>query len=598
MRSRLARWTAAVLGGVAVLSLTFAATALADWSPQSAGTAQYLNNVRFANTSDGWSVGAGGTIIATINGGTTWSSQTSGTSNDLCGIATVNASTAWAVGDRGTILKTTDGGATWAAETSGTTNLLLAVCFTDASTGYVVGDGGVILKTSDGGATWTPQASHQTLALSAVSFRDGLHGIAVGDLGGKVCRTTDGGAWTAVSTPATVMLYDAQDMNATHAWAVGENGTVMSSSDDGQTWNVQQTNSHYALDAVSFFNTTTGWAVGSQNDQAPFDATIIKSTDGGVTWTPEATTSTEYLYGVHAISGTSVFASGSAGTVLKDTTTGGPDTTPPVTTDDAPSGWVNHNVIVTLTATDDSSGVASTQYKIDGASSWTTYTGPFAVSGDGDHTVSYFSTDNAGNPETPETTDVKIDTTAPTATDNYAGGSSWQTGAVTLTLAGSDSGSGAVVHYTIDGGADQIYTAPLQIAADGNHTVIYHAVDGAGNAQTPVTLHVLVDQNAPATTSGSAGTGWHKGAVQVTLTGTDAGSGVASTQYKLDGASAWTTYSGPFTVSGDGSHGLVYHSTDNVGHVEGDETATVRIDTTAPTTRTTPRAPGKVRHRP
>ena len=55
----------------------------------------------------------------------------------------------------GTILKTIDGGTTWTTLSSGTTNDLNSVYFTDANTGYAVGDTGTILKTIDGGTTWT-----------------------------------------------------------------------------------------------------------------------------------------------------------------------------------------------------------------------------------------------------------------------------------------------------------------------------------------------------------------------------------------------------------------------------------------------------------
>ena len=59
--------------------------------------------------------------------------------------------TGYVVGDTGTILKTIDGGTTWIAQTSGTDNSLYAVSFADVSTGYAVGASGTILKTTNGG---------------------------------------------------------------------------------------------------------------------------------------------------------------------------------------------------------------------------------------------------------------------------------------------------------------------------------------------------------------------------------------------------------------------------------------------------------------
>ena len=76
--------------------------------------------------------------------------------------------------------------------------------------------------------------------------------------------------------------------------------------------------------------------------------------------------------------------------------TGGGDTTPPVTTC-AITG--TNPVTITLTATDDDSGVNHTYYKID-AGSYAVYTAPVTVTDVGDHTVYFYSVDVAGNTET------------------------------------------------------------------------------------------------------------------------------------------------------------------------------------------------------
>jgi hypothetical protein len=79
-----------------------------------------------------------------------------------------------------------------------------------------------------------------------------------------------------------------------------------------------------------------------------------------------------------------------------------PDTVPPVTTCDL-DGEMNgdiyvSNVTVTLSASDNGSGVDYTKYKLD-LGSWTTYAGPFLVTTDGGHTLSFYSVDRAGNAE-------------------------------------------------------------------------------------------------------------------------------------------------------------------------------------------------------
>jgi Bacterial Ig-like domain (group 3) len=67
----------------------------------------------------------------------------------------------------------------------------------------------------------------------------------------------------------------------------------------------------------------------------------------------------------------------------------------------------------TLSAADASSGVASTLYSVDGGAA-VKYTGPFAVSAVGAHTVSYHSIDVAGNVEPSHSAAFKIE--SPTAT--------------------------------------------------------------------------------------------------------------------------------------------------------------------------------------
>ena len=68
------------------------------------------------------------------------------------------------------------------------------------------------------------------------------------------------------------------------------------------------------------------------------------------------------------------------------------------------------------------------------------------------------------------------------------------------------------------------------------------------------------------------------------------GSGIASIEYLLDGG-GWTTYSGPLVVSGEGSHSLQFHATDNAGNVEGVKSKSFTIDTTGPVVSiTTPSA--------
>lgn len=86
----------------------------------------------------------------------------------------------------------------------------------------------------------------------------------------------------------------------------------------------------------------------------------------------------------------------------------------PVTTaSGVPTNWTNQDVSVKLSATDENSGVAKTEYKINNGE-WVPYTNGIQVTTEGVNTVHYRSVDKAGNTEVTKSVEVKIDKTVPT----------------------------------------------------------------------------------------------------------------------------------------------------------------------------------------
>jgi cytochrome c len=79
----------------------------------------------------------------------------------------------------------------------------------------------------------------------------------------------------------------------------------------------------------------------------------------------------------------------------------------------------------------------------------------------------------------------------------------------------------------------------------------------------------------------------------VTLSAADGASGVASTEFSVDGG-AWTPYTEPVDVSGDGTHTVAYRSTDEAGNAETEKAATIRIDGAKPTVLVSGIADGQV----
>ncbi|RKN44375.1 ThuA domain-containing protein [Micromonospora endolithica] len=183
------------------------------------------------------------------------------------------------------------------------------------------------------------------------------------------------------------------------------------------------------------------------------------------------------------------------------------------------------------------------------------------------------------------------DDTAPVTTAEVSGTpvEGWHTGPVTVTLtaADPDGGSGvARTEYQLDAAtAWTAYSAPVQVTGDGEHELRFRSVDEAGNVEETRTVTVRIDATAPVSSAVFAPAndeGWHAGTVPVVLTSTDAGSGVELLEWSLDGG-AWTPYTEPVEVTGDGSHELLYRATDKAGNAETLKSAVVRIDGEKPT---------------
>ncbi len=184
-----------------------------------------------------------------------------------------------------------------------------------------------------------------------------------------------------------------------------------------------------------------------------------------------------------------------------------------------------------------------------------------------------------------------VDDTAPVTTAQVSGTpvEGWHTGptTVTLTAVDEDGGSGvARTEYQLGSATTwTAYAGPVQVTGDGSHELRFRSVDEAGNVEETKTVTVKIDATAPVSTAAFAPAndeGWHDGAVPVVLTSTDAGSGVKLLEWALDGG-AWTPYTEPVEISGDGAHELLYRATDTAGNAETLKSAVVRIDGTKPT---------------
>ncbi|PRY39747.1 cupredoxin domain-containing protein [Umezawaea tangerina] len=293
-------------------------------------------------------------------------------------------------------------------------------------------------------------------------------------------------------------------------------------------------------------------------------------------------------------------------------TAAGEDVTPPtvsavVTGQKNAGGEFLGSATVTVNASDAGSGVQLVEQDLDGAG-FTPYTQPVTVTALGDHSARYRATDRAGNTSAAGSVSFRVvappsDTTPPVVSADVSGtkdSSGNYVGKATVTITATDADSGvASREYLTHSGAWTVYTAPFEVTEVGSHMVHFRATDRAGNVSSEGMVSFTVvapqpsDTTPPVVSAAVTGTkdssGNYVGKATVTITATDADSGVASREYQTH-SGTWTVYTAPFEVTEVGSHMVHFRATDRAGNVspEGMVSFTVVApqpsDTTPPTT--------------
>ncbi len=225
---------------------------------------------------------------------------------------------------------------------------------------------------------------------------------------------------------------------------------------------------------------------------------------------------------------------------------------------------------IALVATDDASGVARTEDRVDGGV-WRTYTAPFPL-GPGPHLLEFRSVDTAGNLEATQSAMLYTDPAPPDValrTDGSVVGATLGPTA-TLNLTATDSESGvAYLEYRVDGGPWLPYGGGIPVGAEGTHALEYRAADRVGN-EAAFAYAFAVDGTGPSVTispgipSVTTPGLFVSPATPFVLGATDP-VGVSSIEYRYDGG-PWTPYAVPFTLAAEGPHIIDYRATDRLGN--------------------------------
>jgi large repetitive protein len=169
------------------------------------------------------------------------------------------------------------------------------------------------------------------------------------------------------------------------------------------------------------------------------------------------------------------------------------DNTAPETVSDVIDQWNKGEVSVSLTATDDLSGVAKTFYSLNGSDF--VEGNSFTVNEEGTKTVYFYSVDNAGNVEEVKSAQVKIDKTAPETVSDVT--DKWNKGEVTVNLTATDNLSGVAKTFYSLKGTDFVEGTSFTVNEEGVNTVFFYSVDNAGNVEEVKTAEVKIDKTAP-----------------------------------------------------------------------------------------------------
>ncbi|HKI66572.1 MAG TPA: N,N-dimethylformamidase beta subunit family domain-containing protein, partial [Solirubrobacterales bacterium] len=243
------------------------------------------------------------------------------------------------------------------------------------------------------------------------------------------------------------------------------------------------------------------------------------------------------------------------------------------------------------------SGLAAIECRIDSADpeAWSACNSPQAYTelADGSHRFEVRAIDNAGNADqSPAVHEWTVDTTPPAL--SIDSGPEGLTVDPTPTFAFS-SEPGATIECSIDGGAPAFGACsgagahtPASPLADGSYTFRVRATDAAGN-QVVRTREFEVDATAPTTQIDLAPAALDNSATaSFEFSGEDpGGSGVASYQCKLDGASFAACSSGiELTELAEGAHKFEVRAIDNAGNVDGSPAIHEwTVDSQAPSTQ-------------
>ncbi len=294
-----------------------------QWVIQNSGTTTNLYDIKFINRYTGWSLGGGGVIIKTTNGGENWFNVPNPSINGggiLSTIFPVDSMYCYVAGGYDVILKTTNGGLNWIEISNGPllSGGYSGLYFLNRDTGWFCGSRR-LLRTKNGCISFdSVQVPSFCNDMYFRNFNEGLYCT-----GGEVYKTTNSGMnWFNTNVPTNGHWYEFRKISVVNSQVVsiiGNGEPYYRSTDFGYTWLCLDSIFSYPpslMQSIAFSNTNTGFVGGSYGY-------LYKTTDGGLNWRRQNTGTDQRFWGsIYCFNDSIIWGCGGAGKIMH-TTTGG-----------------------------------------------------------------------------------------------------------------------------------------------------------------------------------------------------------------------------------------------------------------------------------
>ncbi len=443
---------------------------------------------------------------------------------------------------------------------------------------------------------YTPSIDNVTVTLRIYNDDDTLVRTIVDDEtrnGGENRENWDGRNDYGQLLPSGVYTFTLDIISASGQSEVHEAGQVLL--DVGAPETVAEFNGgHYPEGGIDYIAAGTSVSLQAQDTLSDVDVTFW-STDGGTEWHEYASSLQFPAPGAVSMAYYSIDTVANVENEHQKNLY--VDNAPPLTEletseelySDGTNNYAQSDVTFSLSADDgDGCGVAGIFYTLDGGDQ-AEYSTPLQFTGEGVHQLSYYSQDNVDNAELPTSLSVIIDDTPPELGYQFVGEHFFNgvidfiTTSTEVHLTANDASSGSdYIEYSINGGDWYEYIDPLTFGTEGAYTIDYHAYDNVGNLSADETIELEAAAEIPTTRIIPDPPLYVKEDVNYAPLSCifTIETSAEHVEINIDGG-GFETYTGPFTLSGEGEHSIEFKGVTG-GMDEPASTLVVTVDDTPP----------------